>query len=92
MTAILTLPHALILACISGIFFCGGFVFMSRNTSSSVKELQATVKENDTKTNDKLDKIISVQGDQRLQSEITKREVDLLIQRITYIENHLKAS
>lgn len=92
MATILTLPHALILACISAIFFAGGFVVMGRNTSSSVKELQTTVKENDSKTNDKLDKIIFTQSEQKIQSEISKREIDLLAYRVTALENQKKAS
>jgi hypothetical protein len=91
MAAILTLPHALIMAAISAVFFSGGFVFMSRNTSSSVKELQASVKENNAITNQKLDSVVlslhTMQIESNRQSDVSKREIDLLVYRVTALEN-----
>jgi hypothetical protein len=90
MATVLTLPHAFIMSIISGAIFVGGFIVMSRNTSSSVKELQVTVNSTNTKLDSVAMTLNSMQIEQKYQAEIGKRELDILSQRLSIVENKIE--
>ncbi len=100
-------PHyALILAAISAVFFCGGYVFLFKEQRQDSKDQKQEIKDikgqnveiKDMLYEIKLDQqktnmtLANTQDQSRLRTDITERGLDSLRERVTLLENIKRAS